>query len=691
MSVKKRILLGAFSSICILPISEGFAQSVDYKGLESLYGEPITTSANGSPQRQSEVFLNMEILTAEDIERSGARSIPEALRFLPGLNVTQKTFGQTEVSIRGYNQNNAERILVLLNGRQVYTDFFGQVVWDNIPVEISEIKQIEVVKGPNTALFGFNAVSGVVNIITINPLYDTSKTVEFRVGNNEFAEVSGVFSHRINDKVAFKVSAGGYRASDPHDNVKRVVLSDPSRLSFSFDLWAQINNSIQAEFEVTKNRNQRNDFIIAASTNANTTYDTGSVRGRVIADTSLGLWEVDVYHNQTRSDLELALITGVGRLYSDNSITVAKISNTFNLKRDHIFRVSGEYRNASNIFEPVDNEDLVYDIWSGSGLWDWRVNDKLRTSIGARFDSFTLGVDGGAHLSTLFPAGITPYTNDDFSQRREEYSYNIGAVYALTPQDTFRASVSRGADLPSFTEFGLQFLTAPTAANLDGAANLGDPETETSIAHNFEIGYDRKIEDINGLFRSAIFYQYNDEMQSFSSRFSRTDNFFGAGLNLDREFLGNIGDSEMYGLELSLEGQYKEHWDWGVNYTFVEINDNLRNQQSSFPYSTATEYEESNIEHIINTRIGYHDDNWHAGLFLQYRAPSKGLVPDQTVNQKLVQEDISGQFVANMNVAYDISDTVSWSVSGTSLFGDTQQSINAEVDATVWSSLKFKF
>jgi outer membrane receptor for ferrienterochelin and colicins len=170
-----------------MPAPEARAQSIDYTGLQAIYEEPITTSANGSPQRQSEVPLNMEIVTADDIARSGARTIPEILRFLPGINVTQKTFGQTELSVRGYNQNNTERILVLVNGRQVYTDFFGQVVWDNIPVEISEIKQIEVVKGPNTALFGFNAVSGVVNIITVNPLYDDLKVLEARAGTHELS------------------------------------------------------------------------------------------------------------------------------------------------------------------------------------------------------------------------------------------------------------------------------------------------------------------------------------------------------------------------------------------------------------------------------------------------------------------------------------------------------------------------
>ena len=91
-----------FTALMLFPFS-AHAQSVNYSTMSDIFGEPVTTSANGSPQRESEVPVNMEILTAEDIEQSGARTLPEVLRFVPGVDVRRYTFGHYEVSFRGYN------------------------------------------------------------------------------------------------------------------------------------------------------------------------------------------------------------------------------------------------------------------------------------------------------------------------------------------------------------------------------------------------------------------------------------------------------------------------------------------------------------------------------------------------------------------------------------------------------------
>ena len=98
--MKKILLTGISGLVFITMANSSYAYLINYDDYESLFDEPITTSANGTPQRLSDVSLNMEILTEEDIEKSGARSIPELLRFMSGVNVKQYTLGQTEVSIR---------------------------------------------------------------------------------------------------------------------------------------------------------------------------------------------------------------------------------------------------------------------------------------------------------------------------------------------------------------------------------------------------------------------------------------------------------------------------------------------------------------------------------------------------------------------------------------------------------------
>jgi outer membrane receptor for ferrienterochelin and colicin len=95
--------------------SPGSAQSVDYAGFEQLFGEPVTTSATGKPQRISEVPANMEIITADDIRRSGADNIPDILQFVAGISVRRYGFAAADVGIRGYNETSNPRLLVLLN------------------------------------------------------------------------------------------------------------------------------------------------------------------------------------------------------------------------------------------------------------------------------------------------------------------------------------------------------------------------------------------------------------------------------------------------------------------------------------------------------------------------------------------------------------------------------------------------
>ena len=85
-------------------------------------------------------------------------------------------FAAADVGIRGYNETSNPRLLVLLNGQQVYLDDIGRTQWYTLPVELDEIRQIEIVKGPNTALFGFNAASGVINIITYDPMRESVNT-----------------------------------------------------------------------------------------------------------------------------------------------------------------------------------------------------------------------------------------------------------------------------------------------------------------------------------------------------------------------------------------------------------------------------------------------------------------------------------------------------------------------------------
>src|ERR1700722_9928113 len=198
------------AALVLMGASHGAAaQTINYGPLEQLFGEPITTSVTGSAQRSSEVPANMEIITAEDIRRSGARDVTSALRNVVGVDLMQSGKDQTEVSVRGYDQPFAANLLVLINGRQVYADTYSLTPWSALPVELADIRQIELVKGPSSALFGFNAVGGVINIVTYNPLYDDVNSVTAMGGTQDLAQGSAVTTFKVGDEAGFRVSAGG--------------------------------------------------------------------------------------------------------------------------------------------------------------------------------------------------------------------------------------------------------------------------------------------------------------------------------------------------------------------------------------------------------------------------------------------------------------------------------------------------
>lgn len=109
------------------------AQTIDYDAFEQMFGEPVTSSATGKPQRVSDAPVDMVIVTADDIRRSGADTLPEVLRFAAGVDVRQYGQQDSAVGIRGYNTPLNPRVLVLLDGRQVYEDDYGFTVWPLIP------------------------------------------------------------------------------------------------------------------------------------------------------------------------------------------------------------------------------------------------------------------------------------------------------------------------------------------------------------------------------------------------------------------------------------------------------------------------------------------------------------------------------------------------------------------------------
>src|SRR5947208_16378140 len=121
-------------------------------------------SVSRRPEKLSDAASAIKVVTAEDIHRSGATSLPEALRLAPNLEVAQVNSHDWAISARGFNNTLANKLLVMIDGRTVYTPLDAGVFWDVQNVQLENIDRIEVVSGPGGTLWGANGVNGVINI-----------------------------------------------------------------------------------------------------------------------------------------------------------------------------------------------------------------------------------------------------------------------------------------------------------------------------------------------------------------------------------------------------------------------------------------------------------------------------------------------------------------------------------------------
>lgn len=191
---------------CVLfAVDEVDELDLDSMSLEELLDMEVV-SATRSSSKLSESPIPISVITAQDIAASGADSIPGVLARLAEIDVLQVGSSQTEVSIRGKNINFNRRLLVLIDGRTEYNDLFGVTLWHAFPIGLEDIERIEVVRGPASALFGANAFSGVINIITKAVDGEQPSVVHVAAGTQSRQDAR-LFYRRHKDKFGFKISA----------------------------------------------------------------------------------------------------------------------------------------------------------------------------------------------------------------------------------------------------------------------------------------------------------------------------------------------------------------------------------------------------------------------------------------------------------------------------------------------------
>jgi iron complex outermembrane receptor protein len=208
--------------------------------LEQLLQVEVTL-ASRSGQPASEAAAAIQVITSEDIRRSGARSIPEALRLASNLEVAQSGSRSWAISARGFNAPFSNKLLVLMDGRSVYTPLFSGVFWDMQDTPLEDIERIEVISGPGATLWGANAVNGIINIVTKNAHDTRGMLATVSAGGEERAHASIRFGDRVGDDGSYRIYAKYLDRDDSElaDGTDAQDAWNSAQVGFRFDRGGQ--------------------------------------------------------------------------------------------------------------------------------------------------------------------------------------------------------------------------------------------------------------------------------------------------------------------------------------------------------------------------------------------------------------------------------------------------------------------
>lgn len=666
-----RIVSRAAGALLLLASSPPIlAQSVDYGALEELFAEPVTTSATGSPQRASKVPANMEIITAEDIRRSGARDIPGVLRHIVDVDLLQWGTDDTDVSVRGYNQAYSQRLLVLINGRQVYADYYSFTPWSTLPIELASIRQIEVVKGPGSALFGLNAVDGVINIITYNPLYDDKDAVAVAGGTQSLTQESAVATFKLDDRAAARISAGNRSDSDFSTAVPATMGSRPrpdnTRDAVDLDGVIRATDTVQLRFEASHVNTAQFEvdpgYLVDFST-----FVANSARAQLLADTRLGLWEASAYENQIEQR-SLEAVLGVPFDFA-NRLAVFKVQDVFKIGTDNAFRAAVEYRSDAVDTSSVEGGTISNDVLSASAMWDWSVTHSLSVTSAARIDRLTLARSG------TVPIGY-PFSNSDWDRISDEISYNLGLVWQMDSLDVVRVLTGRGVLVPNLVQLGALVVQTPYL-NVTGMPSLNPTDVK-----NYELDWDRPISQLHAQFRGSVFYKDTANIFDVSGAFILTS-------GVPYSVPSNIGESYAHGFTLGLKGLAYDNWRWGLSYRFEEISE----QFSSFAQvgKLFVDYDHTTPKHLIVSNVGWTRSRWEIDGYARFQSTTAGLLPAVgAAGTTLVRVP---EYVAlDGRVAYRLNKEWTFAASGQDLaHAQQRQTAGPNVERQLLGSVTFNF
>lgn len=542
------------------PPADELPDDLSYLSLETLVDIEIT-SVSKKPEALTGAAAAIFVITEEDIRRSGATSIPELLRMVPGIHVARIDANKWAVSARGWNDRFANKLLVLVDGRSVYNQSFSGVYWEVQDTLLEDIERIEVIRGPGASLWGANAVNGVINIITKHTR-DTQGGLFSAGGGTEERGFGAVrYGGQLGEELFYRTFVK-YIARDDSE--------DPSAIE-AHDAWDQFRAGFRADWTPEG----RDSFTLIGE------GYSGQLHTTYLTPTPIAPF---VRMLEAEDDVGGAFLLGRwNRDLDDGSLLMAKAYYDFN------FREHALLEETRQTFDVEIQHSLPLASWNDL---TWGVGYRL--IVDDISDSVIAQVDQNYRrdqLASLFVQDeidlIEDYLKLTLGARLEHNSYtgfeaqpNARLAWTPDPRHTVWLAFSRAVRTPAHGEHGgtvpiavlpggseLNPLPSPLFLQAISPSSYG---TEEVLA--YDLGYRVAPSDWLTI-DTALFFNRYDKV--------RGGDVFGELDFIDDPppgylflplFSANQLDAETYGFELSAEIEFAEWWTLKPAYTLYQMD-----------------------------------------------------------------------------------------------------------------------
>lgn len=544
------VLLAGYSIVCAGALTNPLLEL----SLEQLF-EIEVTSVNKTPQALAEVPTAIFVISAEDIRRSTATSLPELLRLAPGVDARRIDESHWAVSIRGFNSEFADKLLVLVDGVSVFSSIFSGVNWDELDMDFADIERIEVIRGPGAATWGVNAVNGVINIITRAARGDYDHRVSVAYGDNLRPKVGLAYNGQIGDALNYRVG-GFFRRNGNSDGVTdrgdRAADDDwlSRRLEFRGDLDLPGNDQLSMILRGWNGqRRQISDQLLPIAPVRTFPHGGAEFRGGTAL---MRLQQTD--HNQSRQWQIYFDYRGRDELRLDTQDQTLDLEFTQNTQLDEAGervwgigyrRLRNQTRGSFSI--SISPGDSTEDLFTGFFQQSWNfLAQRLQLTLGSKFEHSSRV---GSHAQP-----------------------SIKLRYRLDPQSVIWASVSRAVSTPALIETnGTLSLAAIDAGGLPGFITLkGDSGVDAETLIAYELGWRRRYGQSFSLDTTVFFHDYKGLLEPHAPGTPEVNLTPAPHVVIPFSFY-NGEAADLYGLEIAGTWDVSPAWRLQASYSWMQM------------------------------------------------------------------------------------------------------------------------